>query len=213
MRGFARGRDFSDRAARGGAIGDRSGCMRNGRHVDSTTTVMERGMQVEDLTGAPLDFWVAVAEGHDAPRADASGCTSIRAAAGVPAPFAPSTSWADGGPIVERLPFAGGGRDGRRGAWRAVLHRAVPATGKRRTFNPSGPTLLVAAMRTLVASTYGDDVPDLDMARPCRSQPGASSFRPIRCGSRSMRHRRASAGSRRPPRGRRHAAARRCPRR
>ncbi|MBR8233435.1 hypothetical protein K6W26_20485 [Burkholderia sp. AU42008] len=47
---------------------------------------------------------------------------------GVSPSFAPS-SWADGGPIVERPPFA--------------------------------------AMRTLVASTFGDDVPDLDMARPC----------------------------------------------
>jgi len=47
-----------------------------------------------------------------------------------------------------------------------VLHRAVPAAGERCTFNQAGPTLLVAAMRTLVASTFGDDVPDLDMARP-----------------------------------------------
>ncbi|MBN3774808.1 DUF2591 domain-containing protein, partial [Burkholderia sp. Se-20378] len=53
-------------------------------------------MQVQELTGAPLDYWVAVAEGHDAPRADASGCTSIRTAGGVPTPFAPSMSWADG---------------------------------------------------------------------------------------------------------------------
>ncbi|MCA8280692.1 DUF2591 domain-containing protein [Burkholderia cepacia] len=102
-------------------------------------------MQVRDLTGAPLDYWVAVARGHDAPRADASGCTSIRAAGAAPAPFVPSTSWTDGG----------------RGAW-----RAVPAAGERCTFNQSGPTLRVAAMRTLVASTFGDDVPDLDMPRP-----------------------------------------------
>ncbi|MBR8037183.1 DUF2591 family protein [Burkholderia cenocepacia] len=123
-------------------------------------------MQVQDLTGARLDYWVAIMEGHEAPRADASGCTSIRAAGGVPTPFAPSSSWADGGPIVERLPFAAFERDGGRGAWRAVLHRAVPAAGERCTFNQAGPTLLVAAMRTLVASTFGDDVPDLDMTRP-----------------------------------------------
>lgn len=47
-----------------------------------------------------------------------------------------------------------------------MLHRAGPAAGERCTFNPSGPTLLVAAMRTLVASTFGDDLPDLDMALP-----------------------------------------------
>ena len=91
---------------------------------------------------------------------------ALRAPAGVPAPLAPPTSWAAGGPIVERWPFAGFERDGGRGAWRAVLHRAVPAAGERCTVNQSGPTLLVAAMRTLVASTFGDDVPDLDMARP-----------------------------------------------
>ncbi|EGD06486.1 hypothetical protein B1M_01162, partial [Burkholderia sp. TJI49] len=69
-------------------------------------------------------------------------------------------------PLVERLPFAAFERDGACGPWRAVLHRAVPAAGERCTFNQSGPTLLVAAMRTLVASTFGDDVPDLDMTRP-----------------------------------------------
>ncbi|MBY4806145.1 phage protein NinX family protein [Burkholderia cepacia] len=117
-------------------------------------------MQVRDLTGAPLDYWVAVAQGHDAPRADASGCTSIRAAGAAPAPFVPSTSWTDGGPIVERLPFAAFEREGGRGAW-----WAVPAAGERCAFNQSGPTLRVAAMRTLVASTF-DDVPDFDMPRP-----------------------------------------------
>ncbi len=146
-------------AARFGAIGNRNRRRCNGQHVDSITTVT--GTQVRDLTGAPLDYWVAVAQGHDAPRADASGCTSIRAAGAAPAPFAPSTSWTDGGPIVERLPFAAFEREGGRGAW-----RAVPAAGERCTFNQSGPMLLVAAMRTLVASTFGDDVPDLDMPRP-----------------------------------------------
>ncbi|MDR8727391.1 phage protein NinX family protein [Burkholderia pseudomultivorans] len=123
-------------------------------------------MQVEDLTGEALDYWVAMAMDRDAPRVDASGCTVAGEQGGAPVPFAPSSSWADGGPIVERLPFAAFERDGARGPWRAVLHRAVPAAGERCTFNQSGPTLLVAAMRTLVASTFGDDVPDLDMTRP-----------------------------------------------
>ncbi len=52
-----------------------------------------------------------------------------------------------------------------RGAWRAVLHRAVPSAGERCTFNQSGPTLLVAAMRTRVAAAFGDDVPDLDLTK------------------------------------------------
>ncbi|KVF19653.1 hypothetical protein WJ07_22930 [Burkholderia vietnamiensis] len=123
-------------------------------------------MQVRELSGAALDFWVAMAQALDAPRVDAAGCTVIREPGGAPAPYAPSSAWADGGPLVERLPFGAFERDGGRGAWRAVLHRAVPAAGERCTFNQSGPTLLVAAMRTLVASTFGDDVPDLDMSKP-----------------------------------------------
>ncbi|RQR66773.1 hypothetical protein DIE19_03530 [Burkholderia sp. Bp9126] len=59
-------------------------------------------MQVQDLSGAPLDYWVAV---------------------------------------------------------------AVPSAGERCTFNQSGPTLLVAAMRTRVAAAFGDDVPDLDLTK------------------------------------------------
>ncbi|WP_431822939.1 phage protein NinX family protein [Burkholderia sp. F1] len=121
-------------------------------------------MQVRELAGAPLDYWVAVAEGLGAPHVADGACRVSRDDGGVPALFAPSSSWADGGPIVERLPFAAFERDGGRGAWRAVLHRAVPSAGERCTFNQAGPTLLVAAMRTLVASTFGDDVPDLDMA-------------------------------------------------
>ncbi|MCA3873133.1 MAG: DUF2591 family protein [Burkholderia sp.] len=68
----------------------------------------------------------------------------------------------NGGPIVERRPFDAFERDGGRRPSRAVLHRAVPAAGERCTFNPSGPTLLVAAMCALVASTCGDDLPDLE---------------------------------------------------
>lgn len=151
-------------AARFGAVGNRNRRRCNGWHVDSITTVT--GMQVRDLTGAPPDYCVAIAQGHNALRADASGCTSIRAAGAALASFVPSTSWTDGGPIVERLPFAAFEREGGRGAWRAVLHWAVPAAGERCTFNQSGPTLRVAAMRTLVASTVGDDAPDLDMPRP-----------------------------------------------
>ncbi|TCW85873.1 hypothetical protein C5O80_08740 [Burkholderia sp. SRS-46] len=122
-------------------------------------------MQVQDLTGAPLDYWVAMAEGLGAPRVADGACLAIRDAGGAPVPFAPSSSWTDGGPLVERRPFAAFERDGGRGAWRAVLHRAVPSAGERCTFNQSGPTLLVAAMRTLVAAAFGDDVPDLDMTK------------------------------------------------
>ena len=126
-------------------------------------------MQVQDLTGAALDYWVALAEGLGAPCVAGGACRAIRETGGASVSFAPSSSWTDGGPIVERLPFAAFERDGGHGAWRAVLHRAVPAAGERCTLNQSGPTLLIAAMRTLVASTFGDDVPDLDMSKPRRA--------------------------------------------
>ncbi|RQQ10249.1 DUF2591 domain-containing protein [Burkholderia stagnalis] len=64
-------------------------------------------MQVQDLSGAPLDYWVAVAEGLGAPRVADGICRAIRGAGGVPVSFAPSSSWADGGPLVERLPEVG----------------------------------------------------------------------------------------------------------
>ncbi|MBR8209595.1 hypothetical protein LGN01_31670 [Burkholderia cenocepacia] len=45
------------------------------------------------------------------------------------------------------------------------MQRLAGALRRRLRVHP-GPTLLVAAMCPLVASTFGDDVPDLDMTRP-----------------------------------------------
>ncbi len=64
--------------------------------------------------------------------------------------------------------LAGGDAGRRLPAIRARRRRdgVFDVDGGRRTFSQSGPMLLVAAMRTLVASTFGDDVPDLDMSKP-----------------------------------------------
>ncbi|CAG9244262.1 hypothetical protein BDI4_1520004 [Burkholderia diffusa] len=43
-------------------------------------------MQVQDLAGALLDFWAAMAEDLGAPRVDAAGCTVIREPGGTPVP-------------------------------------------------------------------------------------------------------------------------------
>ncbi|WP_156437131.1 hypothetical protein [Burkholderia sp. RF2-non_BP3] len=43
-------------------------------------------MQVQDLAGAPPDFWVAMAEDLGAPRGDAARCTVIREPGGTPVP-------------------------------------------------------------------------------------------------------------------------------
>ncbi|WP_124638349.1 hypothetical protein [Burkholderia cenocepacia] len=47
----------------------------------------------------------------------------------------------------------------------SAMQRLAGALRRRLRVHP-GPTLLVAAMCPLVASTFGDDVPDLDMTRP-----------------------------------------------
>lgn len=78
-------------------------------------------MQVQDLTGAALDYWVALAEGLGAPCVAGGACRAIRETGGASVSFAPSSSWTDGGPIVERLPFDAFERDGGRGAWRSLL--------------------------------------------------------------------------------------------
>ncbi|WP_156443084.1 hypothetical protein [Burkholderia sp. RF4-BP95] len=41
-------------------------------------------MQVQDLAGAPLDFWGAMAEDLGVPRVDAARCTVIREPGGTP---------------------------------------------------------------------------------------------------------------------------------
>lgn len=89
-------------------------------------------MQVQELSGAALDFWVAMAQALDAPRVDAAGCTVIREPGGAPASYAPSSAWADGGPLVERLSFGAFERDGGRGAWRVARGAAsARACGRR----------------------------------------------------------------------------------
>ncbi len=100
-------------------------------------------MKTSALTGAALDWAVAMCEGV------------------VDGLYIPSTSWAQGGPIIER---------------ERIEWQWLPATDKQhqygarkpslgglnRTFCMDGPTVLIAAMRCYVASKLGDeiDVPD-----------------------------------------------------
>lgn len=102
-------------------------------------------MRVAELEGALLDYWVAKAEGLivDGIRHGGVviGTTPDRYV------YHPSTNWAHGGPIIERnLPAIG---------W----------NGYGLSFKPSinGSTPLIAAMRSYVASKYGDEVPDMEI--------------------------------------------------
>lgn len=114
-------------------------------------------MKVADLAGAQLDYWVARAEGYPLSCDwDQGDYILIGTGAGDLEQFAPSTNWADGGPIIQR-------------ALISILHGPVddPHGGDYWTgfIRPSddegydGQTPLIAAMRAYVASKFGDEVP------------------------------------------------------
>jgi hypothetical protein len=118
-------------------------------------------MRVSDLEGALLDYWVARADNLPKPRVDDGFCWIEEPACdgdpegALEAAFAPSTDWAQCGPIIERarihlVPAAAGEH--------ATWTGAVPAgTG---TIEQTGATPLIAAMRAFVASQFGDTVAD-----------------------------------------------------
>jgi len=106
-------------------------------------------MKTSELQGAALDWAVAKCEGIEL----SNGCYNRllvdgRMSAGqkMLTPYDPSTSWAQGGPIIERerICLIDQGGD----YWQALW-------GWKESF---GPTPLVAAMRVYVASKLGDEV-------------------------------------------------------
>ena len=96
-------------------------------------------MKTSELTGTALDWAVAKCEGY---RLDLVPEGS----------YAPSTDWAQGGPIIER---EGISVDRAGLAWTADLSDSV---GGYIEHTESGPTPLIAAMRCYVASKLGDEV-------------------------------------------------------
>ncbi|ABM33283.1 DUF2591 family protein [Paracidovorax citrulli] len=93
-------------------------------------------MRVSDLSGSLLDHWVA------------------KAINSAPGPRY-SSSWGDGGPLIDKhfihvAPMPGKGR-----TWCAI----VVSDSVRGTWR-EGPDPLVAGMRALVASKFGAEVPD-----------------------------------------------------
>ncbi|MPW19159.1 DUF2591 domain-containing protein [Paraburkholderia sp. CNPSo 3157] len=118
-------------------------------------------MRVSDLEGALLDYWVARADNLPKPRVDDGFCWIEEPACdgdpegALEAVFAPSTDWAQCGPIIERarihlVPAAAG----EHATWTGF----VPAgTG---TIEQTGATPLTAAMRAFVARHFGDTVAD-----------------------------------------------------
>ena len=112
--------------------------------------------KVSELTGAELDYWVAKAQGCERVRLNLKGEYGNRTVyvdhvdvAGVGL-FKPSSSWAQGGPIIEREKIAVC-YDHLNEKWLAVIFGNP-------LIQTEGNTPLIAAMRCYVASVYGDTV-------------------------------------------------------
>lgn len=117
-------------------------------------------MKTAELSGAQLDYWVAMADGvKDADIVDHIAIMDDAPPSWCRLPngqqFHPSTNWSQGGPIIEREKIDITARDYKFAKWGA----RQPFERKNRKF-ATGPTPLIAAMRAHVASKFGDEVPD-----------------------------------------------------
>jgi hypothetical protein len=119
-------------------------------------------MKVAELEGALLDYWVARAAGLLNPRVDDGFCWVEEPAcdgdpgSALEAAFAPSTDWAQGGPIMECENYC---------LPRVNTNGGSPHHGGYVASTPAGfffygKTPLIAAMRTYVADKFGEEVPD-----------------------------------------------------
>lgn len=71
--------------------------------------------------------------------------------------FAPSTTWAQGGPIIERERISLREHNSIPGFWTAMKYK-IDGGIVLQTIFEDGPTPLIAAMRCYVASKLGDEV-------------------------------------------------------
>ena len=110
-------------------------------------------MRVADAIGAQLDWMVAKCEDKNGVLHDdgITRCIVIAAPSGVyKGRYAPSTDWAQGGPILDRERITI-----RQWTDMPVIHAYMPHDG---TPWGAGPTPLIAAMRCYVASKLGREV-------------------------------------------------------
>lgn len=114
-------------------------------------------MKTSTLTRPALDWAVAKCEGRDFTYGALQYSTSNNTvwARGGSIEFSPSTSWAQGGPIIEREKIGtwSNPKDSDDLRWCASKLGIHPWAIER-----FGPTLLIAAMRCLVTSRLGDEV-------------------------------------------------------
>lgn len=110
-----------------------------------------KAIKVSELTGAALDWVVAKCEGweYDDPETPSREDRNYK----------PSTKWAQGGPIIERLGFSRIVTNISEGY--TVSKKLVTLTDDDEIIcwvHGVGPTVLIAAMRCRVASKLGDTV-------------------------------------------------------
>lgn len=105
-------------------------------------------MKTAELAGPLLNYWTARAINLTAESAVdfGLGCPDWLQR------FKPSTNWAHGGPIIDRDDIHLGGY--------ATCRYAEIRGDSGPWIQVFGETSLIAAMRTKVASVYGDEVPD-----------------------------------------------------
>lgn len=117
-------------------------------------------MKTAELTGDQLDYWVAKALGSWDSEHEFRVTLAGHPVLIVPAisiddnaeAFTPSTLWAHGGPVIERARVSVQTWPDH---WAALYYGnswAVQGIGQ-------GPTALIAAMRAIVAGSYGIEVP------------------------------------------------------
>lgn len=116
-------------------------------------------MKTAELEGPLLDYHVALAMGHlwRRPRDEFEGYNAWQAyerAFGNPTPPY-STDWAFGGPVIESQEISV--RPVYMGVATGLFFNESASGWEELT----GPTMLIAAMRALVAFHFGHDVPDI----------------------------------------------------
>lgn len=111
-------------------------------------------MKTENLIGATLDYWAAIANGHDVSKWGM-----------VPMDAWYSSRWEIAGPIIERerlqISYMPSDAEHDVPRWYANPYPPLDATGGN---SRVGRTALEAAMRCYVAIKFGDEVPDAPLS-------------------------------------------------
>jgi hypothetical protein len=124
-------------------------------------------VKVSELIGARLDYWVARAEELDGIEFGQDGkfhgsiCHVDESGNEDWYIYSPSTDWSQGGPIIERelcplVPYED--EKSAEGIW--MFKGIYKCQLKGMGFVGEGKTILQAAMRCVVASKFGEEVPD-----------------------------------------------------